>query len=158
LKQRSNETKGQALVWTRWVALIAVALAIVLSSVFLLPDYLVEHDLEQGTQLAPAELARAKNDVRSTLLQGIGAVILVVGALAAWRQLQLGREQLQANREQMQHNEELTRLQLKISEQGQVTERFTRAIEQLASDKLDVRLGGIYGWSVLLPIPRLPKT
>ena len=29
-------------------------------------------------------------------------------------------------------------------EQGQVTDRYTKAIEQLGSDKLDVRIGGIY--------------
>jgi uncharacterized protein YjbI with pentapeptide repeats len=34
---------------------------------------------------------------------------------------------------------------LKVTEQGQITERFTKATEQLGSDKLDVRLGGIYG-------------
>jgi hypothetical protein len=31
-----------------------------------------------------------------------------------------------------------------ITEQGQVTDRYTKAIEQLGSDKLDVRIGGIY--------------
>jgi uncharacterized protein YjbI with pentapeptide repeats len=31
-----------------------------------------------------------------------------------------------------------------LSEQGQLTDRYTKAIEQLGSDKLDVRLGGIY--------------
>jgi hypothetical protein len=31
-----------------------------------------------------------------------------------------------------------------LAEQGQVTERYTKAIEQLGSDKLDIRLGGIY--------------
>ncbi len=30
------------------------------------------------------------------------------------------------------------------AEQGQVTDRYTKAIEQLGSDKLDVRIGGIY--------------
>lgn len=34
--------------------------------------------------------------------------------------------------------------QVEISEEEQVTERFTRAIEQLGSDKMEVRLGGIY--------------
>jgi Pentapeptide repeats (8 copies) len=29
-------------------------------------------------------------------------------------------------------------------ERGQITERYTKAIDQLGSDKLDVRLGGIY--------------
>ena len=37
-----------------------------------------------------------------------------------------------------------TRDQLRISEQGQITDRFSKAIEQLGSDKLHVRLGGIY--------------
>lgn len=33
---------------------------------------------------------------------------------------------------------------LRLNRRGQLTERFTRAIEQLGSDKLAVRLGGIY--------------
>jgi hypothetical protein len=33
---------------------------------------------------------------------------------------------------------------LHVTEQGQITERFTKSIEQLGSNKLDVRLGGIY--------------
>jgi hypothetical protein len=32
----------------------------------------------------------------------------------------------------------------RLTQQGQITDRYTRAIEQLGSDKLDVRLGGIY--------------
>ncbi|MEE6140570.1 pentapeptide repeat-containing protein [Mycobacterium sp. 050128] len=37
-----------------------------------------------------------------------------------------------------------TQKQYALSEQGQVTDRFTKAVEQLGSDKLDIRLGGIY--------------
>ena len=37
-----------------------------------------------------------------------------------------------------------TRRTLQVNEQGQVTERFTRAVEQLGSPSTDVRLGGIY--------------
>ncbi|MFF2554276.1 pentapeptide repeat-containing protein [Nocardia sp. NPDC058058] len=37
-----------------------------------------------------------------------------------------------------------TRDQYRLSEQGQVTERFSHAIDNLGSDKLDVRVGGIY--------------
>jgi len=32
----------------------------------------------------------------------------------------------------------------RLTQEGQITERYTKAIEQLGSDKLDVRLGGIY--------------
>jgi membrane protein implicated in regulation of membrane protease activity len=37
-----------------------------------------------------------------------------------------------------------TERQYTLSEQGQITDRFTKAVEQLGSDKTDVRLGGIY--------------
>jgi uncharacterized protein YjbI with pentapeptide repeats len=38
----------------------------------------------------------------------------------------------------------LTLRALELTEQGQVTDRYSKAIEQLGSDKLDVRIGGIY--------------
>jgi len=34
--------------------------------------------------------------------------------------------------------------QVRVTEQGQVTERFTRAIEQLNDDDIYIRLGAIY--------------
>jgi hypothetical protein len=37
-----------------------------------------------------------------------------------------------------------TQRQYELSSQGLVTDRFAKAVEQLGSDKLDVRLGGIY--------------
>ena len=94
--------------------------------------------------LAAAERAKAINDVRATLLQGIGGAVILLGAHFTYRQLQIGREQLQ------------------IAQQGQVTDRFTRAIDQLGHAELDVRLGGIYAWSASLttlpttgpPLPR----
>ncbi len=59
------------------------------------------------------------------------------GAYVGWRQLQLGRAQLQQNLE-------ASRRELDLEREGQITDRFTRAIDQLGSDKLDIRLGGIY--------------
>jgi hypothetical protein len=35
-------------------------------------------------------------------------------------------------------------LNFSLARQGQVTDRYTKAIEQLGSDKLEVRIGGIY--------------
>jgi hypothetical protein len=77
--------------------------------------------------LTAADKAKSINDVRVTLLQGIGGAVLLLGAYFTYRQLQTGREQLA------------------IAQQGQVTERFTRAIDQLGSSQVDVRIGGIYG-------------
>ena len=47
----------------------------------------------------------------------------------------------------------LSRRTFELTEQGQVTDRYTKAIEQRGSDKLDVRIGGIHA----LERPRLRK-
>ena len=47
-------------------------------------------------------------------------------------------------RKTLAHGEESSRRTAELTEQGQVTERYTKAIEQLGSDKLDIRIGGIY--------------
>ena len=39
---------------------------------------------------------------------------------------------------------ELAHSTVELTKEGQVADRYTRAIEQLGSDKLDVRIGGIY--------------
>jgi Pentapeptide repeats (8 copies) len=71
-------------------------------------------------------LQSAREAVRSQLLT-LGAGIFAAGALVF-----TGR------------NYRLSSRTLEVTEQGQVTDRYTRAIEQLGSEKLDVRLGGIY--------------
>ena len=38
----------------------------------------------------------------------------------------------------------LHRAELTLSREGQVTDRYTKAVEQLGSDKIDVRIGGNY--------------
>ena len=63
--------------------------------------------------------AQLQNDARATLLQGVAGLLLVAGAIATWRQVQVSRE-------------------------GQITERFARAIDHLGDAKAEVRLGGIY--------------
>jgi hypothetical protein len=61
----------------------------------------------------------SENDVRGTLLQALGGLVLLAGLYLTYRTFDLNR-------------------------QGQVTERFTRAIDQLGEKKLAVKLGGIY--------------
>jgi hypothetical protein len=74
---------------------------------------------------------KLQNDLRSTALQAIGGLAVLAGAVLAFQQFTADRQQATAT-------QELTR-------QGQASERFTRAIDQLGSDRREVRLGGIYG-------------
>jgi hypothetical protein len=68
----------------------------------------------------------SNNEVRTTLLQALAGLVLLGGLYLTYRTFDLNRQ-----------GHELDR-------QGQFTERFTRAIQQLGSDREDVRLGGIY--------------
>jgi Pentapeptide repeats (8 copies) len=60
-----------------------------------------------------------QGDARATLVQVLAGGILLLGAYLTWRQLGVNRE-------------------------GQITDRYTRAIDQLGHAQLDVRLGGTY--------------
>jgi uncharacterized protein YjbI with pentapeptide repeats len=66
---------------------------------------------------------RALNDVRSTLVTALGGLVVLVGAISGAF---------------------FTAQTIHVNREGQITDRFTKAIVQLADEKLDVRLGGIY--------------
>jgi hypothetical protein len=104
-------------------------------------------DAAKVQELKGARL-KLQNDARTTLLQGLGALLLLtgagIGANMTLRQIRISQGQLQATREQMQHTLETTRQQLNLTEQGQVTDRYIRAVEQLGHDKAPVRLGALY--------------
>jgi uncharacterized protein YjbI with pentapeptide repeats len=69
-------------------------------------------------------------DTRATLLQGLAGLAVFTGAIVGWRQLH--------------HTVQATHAQQELDRSGQLTERFTRAIEQLGSDKHEIFLGGLY--------------
>lgn len=67
----------------------------------------------------PKDLAEAENSYRATLAQIFGGFALLFGLYFTWGNLVTVK-------------------------QGQITESFTRAIEQFGNEKMEVRLGGIY--------------
>ena len=81
----------------------------------------------------PKDLSDAENGHRATLAQILGGIAVGFSLYYTWRRVTIAEKDL------------------KVSQEGQITERFTRAIDQLgAIDKLgkpaiEIRLGGIYG-------------
>ena len=67
----------------------------------------------------PKDLAEMENGYRSTLAQMLGGIAVGVGIYFAWGNLKTSRE-------------------------VQITKSFTKAIEQLGNEKIQIRLGGIY--------------
>jgi hypothetical protein len=70
--------------------------------------------------------ATQENQDRATLAQILGGVAIAIGLYYTWRRIGIAEEDLKATKE------------------GQITERFTRAIEQLGNPAIEIRLGGIY--------------
>lgn len=128
-EQWSRAKRRAALYWQQVGAgglLVVLTVVVAAGVVVFLPAFLVDRDLadrrldaEAKEELTAAELLKAKDDARKTVLQGLGGAALLVGAFLTYRTIQVNRE-------------------------GQITERFTRAIDQLGTTKLDVRLGSIY--------------
>jgi hypothetical protein len=79
----------------------------------------------------------AVDNARGRLLT-LGAGLVATGALVFTA---LNFDLLRRNSERADQWQQRTH---ELTEQGQVTDRYTKAIEQLGSDKLDVRIGGIY--------------
>jgi hypothetical protein len=107
---------------------IGCLLGIAIVGLILLPQLLYPaltpadlHDVSGAAvriQLQQAQ-EQLQNNVRTALLQVTGGLVVVIGGLATWRQVHINRE-------------------------GQITERLTRAVDQIGSENVDVRIGGIY--------------
>ena len=107
------------LVWQRrwWIALATLFILVW----WLLPQWLYRH-----TATDKVAKLKAITDTRTALLAGL----IGVGALLTfWLNSRVYR---------------ITARTFEVTEQGHITERYTKAIEQLGSDNLAVRLGGIY--------------
>jgi hypothetical protein len=111
-------------------------LALAVAWVLFVPaaDWLAHHDVGAAK---PALLQTARDAARGRLLT-LGAGLVAAGALVFTA---LNFNLLRSTSDK---TDQWQRRTYELTEQGQVTDRFTKAIEQLGSDKLDVRIGGIY--------------
>jgi len=104
-----------AITWRVAIPLGLTFLALIPFAFVLVPRWVVdEGKLETG-----AEEVKAENDVRTAALQVIAGLVVATGLGLTARQIQVNRE-------------------------GQVTERFSRSVEQLGHKRSGVRIGAIY--------------
>jgi hypothetical protein len=81
-----------------------------------------------------------ENEIRKTWATIIGGMAVLFSLLFTWANLRVAQDNLRSTQEAATKSQELTR-------EGQITDRFTKAITQLGEqgpEKLAVRLGGIY--------------
>jgi len=108
----------------RPLALVYAALAtagLVVLVVWVLPPYLTRHPAVSN----PADRHKAITDTRTGLIAALAALGAAGGLAFTARTYRLGREE-------------------------HVTDRYSKAIEQLGTDKIEIRLGGIYALERLM--------
>ena len=114
-----------------WLGLLVAAAAVVVAGVYvvfwLVSDLIARHDVGAITGPHRAVALQVARDAARGRLLTFGAGLFAAGALVYTAR-----------------NFTLSRRTYELTEQGHVTDRYTKAIEQLGSDKLDVRIGGIY--------------
>lgn len=100
-----------------WLTLFALAVFALVVFVFcVLPSlWVTEQDVPEA-----ADRLKARTDIRTAGLQVLGGLVILFGAYLTWQNVLTNRE-------------------------AQITERFTRAIDQLGNKARDVRVGAIYG-------------
>jgi hypothetical protein len=134
--------------WARWI-LAGAAMAATASMVIALllgpgaRRLAGEHHpitAEERKQMTATERIEAVSAARHILIQAATGLVIIGGVVFTAQGLWYTAESLETSRQAL-----LIAVQSqRTAEQGQITDRYTKAVEQLGSTKLDVRLGGIY--------------
>lgn len=112
-------------------SLVIIILLVVI--LLLALQYIPHYQVAQFNLTNQKDLADAENSYRATLAQIFGGIAIAIGLYYTWRRIGIAEEDLKA-----------TQKTLEVAQEGQITERFTRAIDQLGSGKMEIRLGAIY--------------
>ena len=133
-----------------WLAFLAILIA----GIWFVPELQVNTDI-QNQWITADHRPEILNEYRRTAIQFAGGLLLIAGLFFTYSRIkeaeeanrineEANKESQRLNRETLRITEEANRETQRLREEGQVTERFTRAIEQLGSEDMAIRLGGIY--------------
>ncbi len=118
----------------RYLIFVLVGIICIFAFLWLFPKWQIRTYLATEPDLKTKTLVELENDTRRTWAQILGGVFFLITAYFTWRRVTATESQVRVAQEQA-----------RIAQEGQITERFTRAIEQLGDrEHLEVRLGGIY--------------
>ena len=97
------------------IALVAPTLGLIVAVAIRIPAWVDATERIEN----PQQRIAIQNELIKTVAQILGGIFLVSGVYFTWQNLQLTRD-------------------------GQITDRFNQAIEHVGSDRLEIRLGGVY--------------
>jgi hypothetical protein len=88
-----------------------------------------------GINNSTIEAAQVNQD-RATLAQIFGGVAIGIGLYYTWRRIAISEKELKTT----QKNLAITQKNLRVAQESQITERFTRAVDQLGNPAMEIRL------------------
>jgi hypothetical protein len=100
--------------------------------------------VESVSQCTPQERFQLENEARKTLAEVIGGLVLISGLFFTWRSLEATQENLNLSHASAESSLLISKQTLLSASEAQITERFTKAIEHLGSNNMNVRIGALY--------------
>jgi len=119
----------RALIVLGYSLLTVAIIAVLVFFIWLYPEL----QISPSKELTLKELIELRNETRRTNAQIVGGLVLLFGLYLTYRRITATERNVQVAQENV-----------RVAQEGQITERFTRAIEQLGNPQLEIRLGGIY--------------
>ncbi len=123
-----------------YVALtILIIIVALIYTMVVFPQYQAEKYLSKlsDADKQKPEVQRSAFDIenanRLTIAQILGGFALLLGLYFTYQNVKVAQD-----------NAKIAQRNLWLTEEGNITDRFSKAVELLGSDKLDIRLGGIY--------------
>jgi uncharacterized protein YjbI with pentapeptide repeats len=130
----ASEITGDTLMSFKVILLTILIACMIILTLWWIPKWQLASKRES---LDPKDYLTLENLARATIAQIIGGVVLLIGLYFTAQNLRATQEAAANNLKQAQET-------LKLSQEGQTTDRFTKAISQLGDQKLEVRLDGIF--------------
>lgn len=104
----------------------------------------MQRKLPVEKRLSAREAVEIVNAGRSTLISGIGTVATIFGGAVLFLNFGLATKKLDLDTTQVEINSRKIEGDKELAESRLISERFSKAVEQLSSESIHVRLGGIY--------------
>lgn len=131
--------------WQEYITFFAIVLALTALVVIILWRLLTRHLAPEGFE--------QKKDFILLLAEILGGATLLVSLLSTWQSINKTQHDIKDQQVQLEQNRALSDANLKVAQETladarkrQTAERFAKAVEQLGSKDLQIRIGAIYAF------------
>ena len=119
--------------WSPWHIMVPASLVLVILVIAACSSWLVFSTWQATTDIPGRYMVTQRIELAKTLAQWV-LIPSILGTLyVAWRRVKAAEQTAMA-----------AQRTIEVAQEGQITERYTRAIEQLGNDNIAIRMGGIY--------------